>query len=255
MSSSESVLAVIPARYASSRFPGKPLATINGVSMIRHVYERTASARRVNRVVVATDDERIRDHVEAFGGMAVMTSTAHASGTDRIAEAAEIVGGADIVINVQGDEPMLDPALIDALVDALTASDCGCATPVRPITDAEHLRSPNVVKVALAAGNRALYFSRSPIPFLRDAPIEEWPRRGMHFAHIGLYAYRAEALRRFVAAEPSALERCEQLEQLRLYDLGIPLLCVVTDYDGHAVDHPHDVAVVERRMARRSRAQ
>lgn len=240
-----SVLAVIPARYASSRFPGKPLAIVAGVSMIRRVYERAQQAARVDRVVVATDDSRILLHVRDFGGEALMTSEAHSSGTDRVAEAAAILGGADIVINVQGDEPMLAPAMLDELVDALD-DDTGCTTPVRPITTLHDLESPGVVKVVLDARNRPLYFSRSPIPFYRDLPMERWLDAATYHAHIGIYAFRASALERFVAAPSSELERREQLEQLRAFELGIPIRCVPTQYHGHAIDTPADVAIVER---------
>lgn len=243
-----SVLAIIPARYASSRYPGKPLAVVAGRSMIAHVYEQASRARLVGRVAVATDDARIADHVRAFGGEAVMTSPDHASGTDRVAEAATLLGGADIVINVQGDEPMLDPSLLDDLVTALQTSDAGCATPVRPIHTLADLLAPSVVKVALTADARPLYFSRSPIPYLRDHAQEEWIERGQYRAHVGIYAYRSAALERFVAAPPSLLELSEQLEQLRLFELGIEIRCVESAYSGHAIDTPEDVAIVEGLM-------
>ncbi len=217
--------------------------------MIEHVYRRAEKATRIDRVVVATDDDRILLHVRDFGGEAVMTSPGHASGTDRIAEAAAMLGGADIIVNVQGDEPMLDPALLDALVEALDQSDAGCATPVRRIETVNDLLSPNVVKAVLTADGRPLYFSRATIPAHRDLPIERWLEAGDYYAHIGLYAYRAWALERFVAAQATPLEQCEQLEQLRMYELGIPIRCVVASHAGHAVDTPGDVAIVERMLA------
>ncbi|MBS1912486.1 MAG: 3-deoxy-manno-octulosonate cytidylyltransferase [Bacteroidetes bacterium] len=249
MNDTEDVVAVIPARHASTRFPGKPLAEIAGRSMIRRVYEQVQKAQRIDRIVVATDDERILRHVEEFGGNAVLTSTKHASGTDRVAEAARLVGGGGIVINVQGDEPMLPPELLDTLVETLQTSHYGCATPVRRITTTEHLLSPNIVKVALTSDLRPLYFSRSPIPHARSLPVEQWLKAYPYYVHIGIYAYRHVALEQFVAAPPSQLEISEGLEQLRLYELDIPILCVETNYTGHAVDTPEDVAVVERLLA------
>lgn len=243
------VLALIPARYASSRLPGKPLVEIAGKAMIQHVYERTKEAKRVTRVVVATDDHRIFHHVVEFGGEAIMTSTEHPTGSDRIAAAARELGGADIVINVQGDEPMIDPELIDALVEALEAGTSECATAIRPIETARDLFDTNVAKVVLRNDLTPLYFSRSPIPCFRDREPENWLDEHTYYGHIGIYAYRQAALERFVSAPPTPLESCEQLEQLRMLDLGMSLLCVVTDYAGHAVDTPEDVMKIESLMA------
>jgi 3-deoxy-manno-octulosonate cytidylyltransferase (CMP-KDO synthetase) len=243
------VLGLIPARYASSRLPGKPLIEIAGKAMIQHVYERTRQARKIDRVVVATDDERIYEHVLEFGGEAVMTSTEHASGTDRIAAAARELGGADIIVNIQGDEPMISPEMIDTLVEALAATDSECATPIRRIDSSRDLFDTNVVKVVLRKDFSPLYFSRSPIPCCRDVDGENWVLTQSYYGHVGVYAYRQEALEKFVGASPTPLEMCEQLEQLRMLDLGISIICVETEYVGHPVDTPEDVMKVERLMS------
>jgi 3-deoxy-manno-octulosonate cytidylyltransferase (CMP-KDO synthetase) len=245
------VLALIPARYASSRLPGKPLVEIAGKPMIQHVYERVSRATRVDRVVVATDDERIREAVAGFGGDVVMTSTDHISGTDRIAAAARTLPPARIIINIQGDEPLIDPAVIDTLAEALESTDCECATPIGRITSGRDLFDTNVVKVVVRRDYTPLYFSRSPIPCYRDLQPEEWVTAHPYYRHIGIYAYRPDALEKFVAASPAALEVCEQLEQLRMLDLGMGFFCVETDYTGHAVDTPEDVMKVERIMESR----
>lgn len=243
-----SVLALIPARFASTRLPGKPLVEIAGKAMIQHVYERTRQSRRADRVVVATDDQRIYDRVLDFGGEAVMTSADHTTGTDRIAAAARELGGADIIINIQGDEPLIDPEMIDTLVEALEATDCDCATPVGRISTARDLFDTNVVKVVLRKDYVPLYFSRSPIPCCRDCQPEDWLSVHTYYRHIGIYAYRGAALEKFVGASPTPLEACEQLEQLRMLDLGMNLFCVETEYVGHAVDTPEDVMKVEHAM-------
>ncbi len=243
------VIAIIPARYASTRLPGKPLVEIAGRPMIQHVYERTALAKRIDRVVVATDDERIRERVTEFGGEAMMTSIDHLSGTDRIGEAARnYLGSADpmnIVVNVQGDEPLVDPKMIDRLVEEINTRECDVTTPVVRITTSRELFDTNVVKVVMRGDFTPLYFSRSPIPCLRDLAAEEWLKMATFYKHIGIYAYRHTALERFIAAVPTPLEITEQLEQLRLLEIGQSMICVDTDYEGHAVDTPEDVMRVE----------
>lgn len=243
-------IALIPARYASSRLPGKPLVEIAGKPMIQHVYERVQSARSIDRVIVATDDERIRDFVRDFGGEVAMTSSDHPSGADRIAEVARSLGDVSVVVNVQGDEPMIDPSILELLVEAISSTDCDCATPVTPITAMRELFDTNIVKVVMRRDFAPLYFSRSPIPCVRDRPAEEWLSSHHFYRHVGVYAYRPAALERFVTSPASALERCEQLEQLRMLDLGMSMLCVETAYDGIAVDTPEDVMRVEALLTR-----
>lgn len=248
-------LVVIPARYGSSRLPGKPLVELAGRPMIQHVYERASQAERVDRVVVATDDDRILECVTGFGGEGVMTSPDHPSGSDRIAEAVRLLSPSRgtspfrAIINMQGDEPMLDPRILDNLIDALERTGVSCATAVCRIDTTRDLFDTNVVKVVVRHDHTPLYFSRSPIPCLRDLPPDEWPSSAPFLRHIGIYAYQPSALQAFVAAPPSSLERIEQLEQLRMLDLGISMICVPIDYAGHAVDTAEDVMRVEALMS------
>ena len=230
------VVAIIPARYASTRLPGKPLALIAGVPMIQHVYERTARATGVARTLVATDDERIAAVVRAFGGELVMTG-AHATGTDRLAE---VVRGldAEIIVNVQGDLPLLDPAALTACVAALgDQPHLEMASLMTPIRDETEFRNPNVVKVVIGIDGCALYFSRSPLPFWRGE------RGGAPFGrrHIGLYAYRRAALLTLAAAPRSALERAEALEQLRALERGMAIRMVEVDSAPPEVDTAEDL--------------
>lgn len=242
--SQPSVIAVIPARYASSRFPGKPLAPIAGRPMIQHVFERACQSQRASRVVVATDDERIREAVEAFGGEAVMTRSEHRTGTDRLAEVAIHIP-ADAYVNVQGDLPLIRPKVIDAAIDTLLAapSDIHVATLCVPITAREEIMNPNIVKVVSDFDGTALYFSRAPIPWVRDAGAHVTAR---FFKHIGLYAFRRDALLEFPALPPGELERIEQLEQLRWMENGYRIAVAEAEaYEGVEVDVPGDVARVE----------
>lgn len=237
-------LGVIPARWGSTRFPGKALALIAGKPMIQRVIERALRAKRLSRVLVATDDERIAVVARACGVEAVMTPSNLASGTDRVAAA---VRGqlADIVLNIQGDEPLADPAAMDKLVAALEESDWDIATPACPLSDPSRQSDPTVVKVVFAQDGRALYFSRSLIPYVRD-PEEARAGEVVYWQHVGLYAYRRAALDRFVAAPPSPLERLEKLEQLRALELGMRIRVVPTERPGVGVDVPEDVARVEK---------
>jgi len=214
---------IIPARYASTRFPGKVLADLAGKPVIRHVYERVVSAERVHRTVVATDDYRVADAVVSFGGEAVMTSPKHTSGTDRIAEAARITGG-DIIVNVQGDEPLIEPGLIDMVVDRIREDkDIVCSTAASPIRDEKIYSNPNAVKVVTDLRDRALYFSRSPLPYYRDGGF------GGAYLHVGIYCFRREFLETYTSLEPSALESAEKLEQLRMLENGYRIGVVFTD--------------------------
>jgi 3-deoxy-manno-octulosonate cytidylyltransferase (CMP-KDO synthetase) len=238
-------VAVIPARFASTRFPGKPLAEIDGRPMIQHVYGRAKLARTVSRVIVATDDLRIATAVIAFGGEVKLTRGDHPSGTDRLAEVAAHLD-CDIVVNVQGDLPLVDPAAIDEAVAPFAADpDVLISTLYRRITDAEDLRNPNIVKVTIDRGGFALYFSRAPIPYIRD-PRGGWPPL---YRHIGLYAYRRSALMVVAALEPTPLERAEGLEQLRALEHGIRIKAVETRYESVEVDTPEDLEHVRRLLA------
>ncbi len=223
-------IGVIPARFASTRCPGKVLADIHGKPMVQHVYERALATRSVSRVIVATDDARVARAVEAFGGEAVLTSPSHACGSDRVAEAARGIG-ADIIVNIQGDEPMLDPRMVDEVVDLLSRTpQAGIATLMRRIEREEDYTNPGFVKVVTGAGGRALYFSRSLIPFPRFRPADF-----RAYDHVGIYAFTADALARFSQLGPSRLEQIEGLEQLRALEHGIPIVVAETRCTGEAV--------------------
>ncbi|MFZ0037165.1 MAG: 3-deoxy-manno-octulosonate cytidylyltransferase [Candidatus Acidiferrales bacterium] len=236
-------VAVIPARYESSRFPGKPLAPIAGLAMIQRVYERTKQAKRIARVIVATDDTRIADAVKSFGGEAMMTRKDHHCGTERAAEIAAHVSAA-IYLNVQGDEPLIDPEVIDALVVAMEEdAEIHVATPCSLIRAPAEIMDPNVVKAVIDFDGNALYFSRAPIPWVRDTGASVAAR---HWKHIGLYAFRHEALLDFPTLPPGELERVEQLEQLRWLENGYKIRIVESEYDAVSVDVPADVPRVEK---------
>jgi 3-deoxy-manno-octulosonate cytidylyltransferase (CMP-KDO synthetase) len=234
---------VIPSRWASTRLPGKSLVSICGKPLVQWVVERAALAQELAEVLVATDDRRIADAVEAVGARAVMTAPDHPSGTDRIAEAVTGIE-ADIVVNIQGDEPLVDPGLLDELVRVMRGDptwDMGTAA--TPITDPADLAKPSVVKVVTDDSGKALYFSRAAIPYDRDGEGALVP--GLHRRHIGIYAYRRAFLERLVQAPPSALEAVEKLEQLRALGLGARLVVLDTQETGIGVDTPEDVAYVE----------
>lgn len=229
-------IALIPARFASSRLPGKALLSIAGKTLTEHVYRRAAAAKSISEVWVATDDERIRDAVLAFGGQAMMTRADHSSGTDRIAEAAAQLE-ADIVVNVQGDEPMLDPAEIDKVVAPFRERpELVMTTAAVPITVLGDVGDPNAVKVVLDREGFALYFSRLPIPYYRTGGD------GPHWKHLGLYAYRKEFLLQYASLPPTPLEQAERLEQLRVLENGYRIFCVLCDRDAIGVDTPEDLA-------------
>jgi 3-deoxy-manno-octulosonate cytidylyltransferase (CMP-KDO synthetase) len=236
---------VIPARYASSRFEGKMLARLGDRPLIQHVYERAAQAESLSLVVVATDDERIAATVKEFGGRVIMTSPRHPSGTDRVAEAARDLD-VDVIVNIQGDEPFLSPQVIDqAVAPFRSRPDLMMTTLSHRVSDERSLHDANVVKVVTDRRGYALYFSRSLIPHPRQGQSEE------AFAHIGLYAYRKDFLRRFAAMAPGHLERIEALEQLRVLENGERILVVPTeDYVGIAVDVPADLARAEEFLTR-----
>ena len=231
----KSILGVIPARYASSRFPGKPLAAIAGKTMLQHVWERATQARYLTNLVIATDDERIRTAAENFSAKVVITRGDHLSGTDRVAEAAS-ASNAQIVVNIQGDEPMIDPAAIDAAVLGLLDQDeAPMSTLKTRLFRASDAADPNVVKVVTGADGNALYFSRAAIPYARDADTKT-----PYFKHIGLYVYRREFLLAYPDLPVGPLERAERLEQLRALENGFKIQVVETDCDSLGIDTPED---------------
>ena len=242
------VIGIIPARYASTRFPGKPLVLIAGKPLIQHVVERCQQATSLAEVIVATDDARIWEVAQRFC-RAEMTAADHPSGSDRIAEVATRCA-CDAVVNIQGDEPLIDPAVIDAVSGALAQTEM--STAATPIRNPDEYDNPNVVKVVVNAASRALYFSRRTIPYLRDAASSSVGEQLAAFPflkHLGIYGYRREALLRLVKFPVSPLERAEKLEQLRALENGIPIAVVKVDYDSVGVDVPTDVRRVERLLA------
>jgi len=246
-------VAVIPARFASVRFPGKPLALIAGKPMIRRVYERVARVREFRRVLVATDDLRIADCVRGFGGEAIMTSRALVSGTDRMHAA--LKGTAyDWAFNIQGDEPLIDPGVLRALIRrAGKTREPAIITAADAIMNAADLANPNIVKVVLTQRGRALYFSRAPIPYLGRRVTGEAAAPPLR--HVGLYLFHRRALERFVRTRPSLLERTEKLEQLRAYEAGIPIEVVCAASRSINVDVPGDIQRVEARLKREGKGK
>jgi 3-deoxy-manno-octulosonate cytidylyltransferase (CMP-KDO synthetase) len=240
-SASTAVIAIIPARYASTRLPGKALADIGGRPMIEHVYRRASEARSVSSVIVATDDERIHRAVTAFGGIARMTSPRHPSGTDRLAEVAASLA-CSIVVNVQGDEPLIEPSIIDAAVEPLQADPAlQMSTLRRPLERRADIENPNITKVVVDRDGYALYFSRTPIPYVRPGapPAPTW-------GHVGLYVYRRDCLLRLASLPPTDLERSEALEQLRALEHGIRIKAIETTHELIGVDTPEDLERVRQ---------
>jgi 3-deoxy-manno-octulosonate cytidylyltransferase (CMP-KDO synthetase) len=237
------VVVVIPARYGSTRLPGKPLVSLAGKPMIQRVYERARMAKKVDRVIVATDDERIVKAVETFGGEARMTRTDHRTGTERVAEVAAHVEG-EVFINVQGDEPLLDPVAVDTAINALLEeAPAMIATVATPIKTPADIMDPNVVKTVLDFDGNALYFSRAPIPWVRDTGGKVQVR---HLKHLGLYVFQREALLEYPTLPQGDLERVEQLEQLRWLENGWKIRVAEVEHDAVSVDVPEDVARVEK---------
>ena len=239
-------VAVIPARYASTRLPGKPLIDLGGVPMIVRVVERARLTPGIAAVLVATDDVRVRDVVEAHGGVAVMTRADHRSGTDRLAEVAATLA-CDVIVNVQGDEPLIEPAMIAQAIAPFAEPAIEMTTLCRRLTDPEEFANPNVVKAVVGHDGFALYFSRSPVPFDRAGGRDVVPAAA--FKHIGLYAYRRTTVLRLAALAPTALEETEMLEQLRALEHGIRIRVVPTDLDSIGVDTEADVARVRALLA------
>lgn len=239
-------IAVIPARYAATRLPGKPLVSLAGKPMVERVWERARRAKKISRVIIATDDERILKAVAGFGGEAAMTRSEHRSGTERVAEVAAGMAreGAEIFVNVQGDEPLIEPDAIDAAVEAIESDESVMvSTLMVPIAKAADIMDPNIVKVVLDFDGNALYFSRAPIPWVRD---RESPVHVQHMKHLGLYAFRSAALLDFPTLPLGDLERVEQLEQLRWMENGYKIRVAETAHDSVSVDVPEDVARVEQ---------
>jgi 3-deoxy-manno-octulosonate cytidylyltransferase (CMP-KDO synthetase) len=244
-SSTKRIIAVIPARYGSRRLLAKPLVEIAGKPMIQHVYERTAKAQCLNATLVATDDDRIAAVVRSFGGHAIISPDNLQSGTDRVAFVARTIPGVDIIVNVQGDEPLLCPEMIDEVVLPLLENDSVVVgTLVRRVTNNDDLEDPNVPKVVLDRDGDCLYFSRSAIPFVRDQAREQWLTRCSFFKHIGIYAFRRHFLLRFAEMSPTPLEQTEKLEQLRILEHGYKIRASITHYDSTPVDTEKDLQKV-----------
>lgn len=241
-------LGIIPARYASSRFPGKPLVEIEGKTMIQRVYEQVCKSKTLSEVVVATDDERIAAHVLSFGGRVVMTSDAHQSGTDRCAEVIANNHDYDVIINIQGDEPFVNPEQIDLLADCFKNEDTKIATLVKEITTAQELINTNIPKVVRNKKGQAIYFSRQTIPFLMGIDQEYWLEQHRYYKHIGIYAYEAATLKALTQLPVSILEQSEALEQLRWLENGYAIQTAITTHETIAVDTPADLDKIMRQF-------
>lgn len=246
-------ICIIPARYGSMRFPGKPLALLKNKPIIQHVYEKAKASKLINEVFIATDDLRIFNTVESFGGKAIMTSREHLSGTDRIAEGVDklIKEGYNleensIIINIQGDEPLIKVEMIEQLIELMEEDENIIGTLAKPIEREIDFKNPNIVKVVFDKKGYALYFSRSPIPFNRDKFIKGFSNNNFMYKHIGIYGYRVKILREFVNLSMSKLERIESLEQLRALENGIKIKVRITEYDSFGIDTPEDLEVAEK---------
>ena len=238
-------LGIIPARYASSRFPGKPLVDIAGKSMIQRVYEQAKKCIQLSEVIVATDDERILNHIHAFGGAAVMTAETHQSGTDRCAEVALSHPQYDIVINIQGDEPYIDPEQIGKVAACFNTPDVQIATLIKRIKTEQELHNPNSPKVVVNKQDEAVYFSRSALPHIRGEEPQNWLEFYPFFKHIGIYGYRADILQQITKLPVSALEKAESLEQLRWIENGYRIKVAETELETYAIDTPGDLELIK----------
>jgi 3-deoxy-manno-octulosonate cytidylyltransferase (CMP-KDO synthetase) len=235
------ILGIIPARYASTRFPGKPMVDIAGKSMIQRVYEQAKKCTSLTEVIVATDDDRIFDHVTNLGGVAVMTAPDHQSGTDRCAEVALQHPQYDVIINIQGDEPYIDPEQITKVAACFTSADVQLATLIKKIQSLDELNNPNSPKVIINKLAEAIYFSRTPLPYLRGHEPGEWLSYYTYFKHIGIYGYRADVLQQVTKLPVSSLEKAESLEQLRWIENGYRIKVAETELETHAIDIPEDL--------------
>jgi 3-deoxy-manno-octulosonate cytidylyltransferase (CMP-KDO synthetase) len=239
------IVGIIPARYASTRFPGKPLIDIEGKTMLQRVYEQASKSKSLSKVVVATDDERIFNHVKDFGGEVVMTAEHHPSGTDRCMDALlQLKEKFNYVINIQGDEPFIEPEQIDELAAVLKDGTTELATQMIAVDNYEILFDKGEVKIVLNTNNEALYFSRMVIPFIKGVDEKEWHLHHSYYRHVGMYAYRKDILEKITQLPVSLLEKAESLEQLRWIENGFKIKCVVTKYDSHCIDTPEDVEKV-----------
>lgn len=239
------IIGIIPARYASARFPGKALIDLDGTTMIQRVYEQAQKAKSLDKVVVATDDVRIANHVRSFKGNVVMTSPDHQSGTDRCWDAyQEIAGSYEYVLNIQGDEPFLNPAQIEELCAVLTSQNVEIATQMIRVGNSEDLFDEGEVKIVLNDRQEGMYFSRMPIPYLKGIPQDSWHLHHDYYRHVGLYAYRKDVLGKISQLPVSSLEKAESLEQLRWLQAGFTIKCVPTKFESHCIDTIEDVAKV-----------
>lgn len=239
---------IIPARYASTRFPGKPLAMINGKTMIHRVYLQASKA--LDHICVATDDLRIEEEVKRFGGNVLMTSPCHQSGTDRCAEAFDLFQkqckvNFDVVINIQGDEPFIQPSQLEMLMNCFKNEATQIATLVKPIRSNDDVLNPNHVKAVIDKHNRALYFSRSPIPYLRNMDPSSWTAHHEYYKHLGIYAYRCEVLKELTSLQQTSLEIAESLEQLRWLENGYFIMVEKTEFESLSVDTPEDLEKIK----------
>ena len=235
------ILGIIPARFASTRFPGKPLVDIAGKSMIQRVYEQAKKCNHLTEVIVATDDPRIYDHVLNFGGVALMTSDDHQSGTDRCAEVALQHPQYNVIINIQGDEPYIDPEQISKVVSCFNNADTQLATLIKKVQTVQELFNVNSPKVVINKLSEAVYFSRSPLPHIRGQEEQSWLSQFTYFKHIGIYGYRADVLQEITKLPVSSLEKAESLEQLRWIENGYRIKVAETELETHAIDTPEDL--------------
>lgn len=248
-------IGIIPARYAATRLPGKPLIDLEGQSMIQRVYNSAKASAALDRVVIATDDARVVQEAHRIGAEVVITDPALPSGTDRCAAVVDILGvRPEIVVNIQGDEPLLMPQVVTDIVDAVRTTNADVATPVTVIKDPGVLLDPSTVKVAMSASGRAVYFSRSVIPYVRDVPILQWFDHQRFWKHIGLYAYTLDALRKHCSLPGSPLEKAESLEQLRMLESGAWFQCVETTQHFISVDTPEDAEAVRHWLRAQKKA-
>lgn len=240
------ILGIIPARYASTRFPGKPLVDIAGKSMLQRVYEQAKKCAQLAEVIVATDDDRIFNHVIAFGGLAVMTSSNHQSGTDRCAEVALLYRQFDIIINIQGDEPYIDPEQITKLASCFNSPYVQLATLIKRVKTEHELHNTNSPKVIINKLSEAIYFSRSALPHIRGQEPQRWLEFYPYFKHIGIYGYRADVLQEITKLPVSSLEKAESLEQLRWIENGYRIKVAETELETYAVDTPEDLELINK---------